>query len=298
MQILVTGGTGFIGEALLPALTGAGHEVWVLSREQHPDRERVRYLQDLDTLPAETPIDAVINLAGASLAGRRWNAAYKREIVASRLDTTRSLLELIARLDRAPGVLLNASAIGYYGASDDTPLDESAPPGAGFSAELCQQWEQLARGADVENVRVCLLRLGVVLDAGGGALTEMARPFRLGVANWIGDGRQYLSWVHRSDVVAAMLFLLENAALSGAFNVTAPAPVTSRELCNALKRRLRTLVTLPMPAAVMRLMVGEMADELLISGQRVVPRGLLDAGFSFDYPDIATALEAIEGKHA
>ena len=292
MQILVTGGTGFIGQALLPALTAAGHEVLVLSRGRHQDRKGVRYLQDLDSLPAETPVDAVINLAGASLAGRRWNAAYKREIVASRIETTRSILELVTRLDRAPGVLLNASAIGYYGASDDTPLDESAAPGQGFSAELCQQWEQVAAGAETAGVRVCLLRLGVVLDAGGGALAEMARPFRLGVANWIGDGHQYLSWVHRSDVVAAMLLLLENEALSGPFNVTAPAPVTSRELCDALKRQLRTLVTLPMPAAMMRLMVGEMADELLITGQRVVPAALTSAGFAFHHRTIDSALAA------
>ena len=292
MQILVTGGTGFIGQALVPGLTAAGHEVLILSRGRHRDQQGVRYLRDLDSLPSATPVDAVINLAGASLAGKRWNDAYKREIVDSRIDTTRAILDLVQRLDKAPGVLLNASAIGYYGASDDTPLDENAPPGVGFSAELCRHWEQVASGAEDRGVRVCLLRLGVVLDAGGGALTEMARPFRMGIANWIGDGHQFLSWVHRTDVVGAMLFLLENNALSGVFNVTAPAPVTSRELCDALKKQLRTLVTLPMPAPAMRLMVGQMADELLITGQRVVPSALVEAGFAFRYPDIDSALAA------
>ena len=292
MQILVTGGTGFIGQALVPALAEAGHELLILSRGHHKDEQGVRYLRDLDDLPAATPIDAVINLAGASLAGKRWNDAYKREILDSRIDTTRAVIELLERLDKPPGVLLNASAIGYYGASDSSPLDEHAPAGAGFSAELCQQWEQVASRAQDSGVRVCLLRLGVVMDAGGGALTEMARPFRMGVANWIGDGRQYLSWVHRTDVVGAMLFLLEDDTLSGAFNVTAPVPVTSRELCDAMKRQLRTLVTLPMPASVMRVMVGEMADELLITGQRVVPTALSEAGFSFRHPDIDSALAA------
>ena len=148
MQILVTGGTGFIGQALVPGLTAAGHEVLILSRGRHRDQQGVRYLRDLDSLPSATPVDAVINLAGASLAGKRWNDAYKREIVDSRIDTTRAILDLVQRLDKAPGVLLNASAIGYYGASDDTPLDENAPPGVGFSAELCRHWEQVASGAE------------------------------------------------------------------------------------------------------------------------------------------------------
>ena len=292
MQILVTGGTGFIGQALVPALVGAGYEVMILSRSHHQGEQGVRYLQDLDSLPASTHIDGIINLAGASLAGKRWNDAYKREIVSSRIDTTRAIVELVKRLDTTPGVLLNASAIGYYGPSDDSPLDESVMAGNGFSAELCDEWEQEAIRAESEGVRVCILRLGVVLDAGGGALTEMAQPFRMGVANWIGDGKQYLSWVHRADVVAAVMFLLEHEALSGPFNVTAPAPVTSRELCAALKQRLRTLVTLPMPGAVMRLMVGEMADELLITGQRVVPAALTAAGFEFRHSDIDSALAA------
>ncbi len=272
MQVLVTGGTGFIGQALVPALVAAGHQVLILSRGRHEDRVAVRYLQNLDGLPSDTPIDAVINLAGASLAGKRWTASYKREIVASRLETTESVLALIARLDRPPAVLLNASAIGFYGPSDATPLSEDAPAGSGFSAELCRDWEQLALSASAMGVRVCLLRLGVVLDGGGGALVEMARPFRFGVANWIGDGRQYLSWVHRTDVVAAMAFLLEHDALSGPVNVTAPAPVTSREFCDALKRHFRTVVSLPMPAPIMRLLVGEMAVELLITGERLVGR--------------------------
>ncbi len=292
MQILVTGGTGFIGQALVPALLAAGHTVIILSRGTHPDRAGIRYLQSLDAITGDEIIDAVINLAGASLAGRRWNAAYKNEIVASRIDTTQSLLDLFQRLERAPGVLLTASAIGYYGASDATALNESAPPGEGFSADLCRQWEQLASSAEAMGVRVCFLRLGVVLAAGGGALTEMARPFRLGVANWIGDGSQYLSWIHRDDAIAAMLFLLQDTSLSGPFNLTAPAPVTSRELCDALKRQLRTLVTLPMPAPVMRMMVGEMADELLISGQRVMPAALSAAGFTFQHGDIDSALAA------
>lgn len=295
MRILVTGGTGFIGSALLPALQAAGHEPEVLSRSKTGKDRGVHYLRSLDAL--EGDVDAVINLAGASLAGRRWNAAYKREIVASRLDTTAKLGAYFEAAQNAPRVWLNASAIGYYGPQDDQKLNEEAAPGSGFSAQLCQDWEAAAADA-AGQARLCLLRLGVVLDRDGGAYTQMAQPFRFGLGNWVGNGNQWLSWVHRADVVAAMLFLLNDESCSGAFNLTAPEPVTSRSFCTAMNRVHRTLLNLPMPAPVMRAMVGEMADELLLTGQRVLPQRLLDAGFSFQYPDIDSALAAIESKAA
>jgi uncharacterized protein (TIGR01777 family) len=294
MRILITGGTGFIGSALLPALQTAGHEPVVLSRSKTPgEADGVQYLRSLDALDGD--VDAVINLAGASLAGRRWNAAYKREIVSSRLDITGSLGEYFAARHSAPEVWLNASAIGFYGAQDDQKLTESSPPGTGFSAQLCQDWEAAAADAAGES-RLCLMRLGVVLDRHGGAYTQMAQPFRFGLGNWIGSGEQWLSWVHRADVIAAMLFLLDEEACAGVFNLTAPEPVTSRGFCTAMNGVHRTLLNLPMPGPVMRAMVGEMADELLISGQRVLPQRLLDAGFSYRYADLDEALAAIESK--
>lgn len=292
MHILLTGGTGFIGEALVPSLLAQGHELTILSRSRHTDTEGCRYIRNLDELADDERIHAAINLAGASLAGARWTASYKREIVESRLGTTGQLVECMQRLQVPPGVLLNASAIGYYGHGDQ-PVTEADDAGEGFSADLCRRWEEAASHAETLGTRVCLCRFGVVLDAGGGAFEELFRPFRFGLANWIGSGRQWLSWVHRNDVVAALTFLLEHDELSGAFNVTAPEPVTARGMCDAIKKRRKTLLTAPVPAPVMRIMLGEMADELLINGQKVLPQRLTNSGFTFSYPHIDDALRAI-----
>jgi uncharacterized protein (TIGR01777 family) len=293
MRILVTGGTGFIGTALVNRLLETNHSVTVLTRQQLESGDRLDYVSSLDTLKHDEKIDAVINLAGASLADRRWTRRYKQEIFSSRLDTTRDLVALLSRLEQTPATLLSGSAIGYYGHHGDESLDENGESLPGFAQDLCKQWESAALQARDLGVRVCLLRLGVVLDAGGGAFTQMDRPFRLGIANWMGHGRQWLSWIHRADVIAAIEFLLANETLSGPFNLTAPDPVTSRGFCEIMKRHRRTLLTAPVPALVMRLMVGEMADELLLNGQRVMPASLQDAGFTFRYPTLDDALKAI-----
>lgn len=290
MQILVTGGTGFIGEQLCERLLADSHNMILLTRQSLLDSDSCRYISDFGGIDSGERIDAVINLAGASLADRRWTRAYKEEIFASRLNTTAALLELLRRLEHKPAVVLSGSAIGYYGHHDDEELDEAGRITGGFSQDLCQQWEQLALTAQELGVRVCLLRLGVVLDRDGGAFPRMALPFKFGVANWMGSGRQWLSWVHRCDVVRAMLFLLEREDLEGPFNITAPRPVTSRGFCDAMKHRKQTLLSAPVPAALLRLMVGEMAEELLLKGQRVVPAALQEAGFVFDYPVLDEAL--------
>jgi uncharacterized protein (TIGR01777 family) len=293
MHSLITGGTGFIGTALVPALRSASWDVTILSRDSHDDSDGVRYVTSLDAL--QEPVDAVINLAGASLAAKRWNDAYKRKLRDSRLDTTAALGAHFTARGESPAVWLNASAIGYYGPRGDEVVDEDTASGHGFAAELCRDWEQAARDAAPDGTRLCLLRLGVVMDAGGGAYPQMAAPFRMGIANWVGDGQQYLSWVHRADVVAAMLFLLQHGEARGAFNVTAPEPVTSRGLCEVMETKHRRILRMPMPAPVMRLMVGEMADELLINGQRVLPKALGALGFEFRYRDLRSALDEIEG---
>lgn len=292
MQVLVSGGTGFIGTALVPALLDAGHQVVVLTRRHLPAREGLRYVQSLATLYGE-PVDAVVNLTGASMAGRRWSARYKRELVSSRLDTTGALVAFMRELDAPPSTLLSASAVGYYGHHTDAFLAEDGNSLPGFASDLCRGWEQVAAQAEELGVRTCYLRFGVVLDRDGGALEDMARPFRFGLANWLGSGDQWLSWVHRADAVAAILFLLDQPCLNGPFNVTAPTPVTSRDFCRAMRRRFRTLPPVPVPGPVLRLMLGEVADELLLSGQRAVPAALLEAGFNFRYRDIDAALGAI-----
>ncbi|WP_439107302.1 TIGR01777 family oxidoreductase [Congregibacter sp.] len=292
MRVLLTGGTGFIGEALVPALLEKGYTVCVLSRRPAPaESAKVEYVQTLDAITES--IDAVINLAGASLAAKRWSVAYKKEIVGSRLELTRELGEYFRKSGDAPSVWLNASAIGYYGSRGDEELNESSTAGEGFSAQLCRDWEAAAAEA-AGDARLCLMRLGVVLDAGGGAYPQMAQPFKMGLANWIGDGRQWLSWIHRDDVVSAFCYALDNAEIMGPLNVTAPNPTTSRGFCDAMRMVHRTLLALPMPGFVMRAMVGEMADELLVSGQRVLPASLEVSGFSFALPTLNAALEAIE----
>ncbi len=293
MRVLLTGGTGFIGMALTEALLASGSEVTVLSRRAQGDRPGCRFIQSLHAIATTEQLDAVVNLAGASLAARRWTAAYKREIVASRLETTRQVLDLLARQQHPPSVLLSASAIGYYGHHGDECLTESSAITPGFAQTLCSDWESLALRAQSIGVRVCLLRLGVVLDTGGGALAEMAKSFRFGVASWLGSGRQWLSWVHRRDVIRAMQFLLADIDLQGAFNLTSPVPVTGREFARALQAHHPTFIRAGVPAAVLRLLVGEMAEELLLNGQRVLPARLQAAGFTFSYPELDAALAAI-----
>jgi len=293
MNYLVTGGTGFIGTALIATLCSAGHAVTVLTRRPRPPQESVAFVTSLDAIPAQARFDGVVNLAGASLAGARWSASYKREIITSRLATTDSVINLLGRLQQPPAVLLSASAIGYYGHHGDEPLGEDGAVVPGFSQDLCQRWEAAALPATDFGTRVCLLRFGVVLDRDGGAMVQMARPFRFGIANWLGNGRQWLSWVHRKDAVAAIDFLLQRPDLAGPFNITAPEPVTSRGFCAAMKRQRRTLLTAPVPAPVMRLLAGEMAQELLLQGQRVLPDRLQAAGFRFGMPTLDDALGAI-----
>jgi uncharacterized protein (TIGR01777 family) len=293
MHYLITGGTGFIGTALIETLLRDGSSVTVLTRQSRQGRGPLNFVTSLDTVPADTRVDAVVNLAGASLAGARWSAAYKREIVSSRLATTEQLVGFLRRLEQPPEVLLSASAIGYYGHHGDEVLSEEGAVVPGFSSDLCRRWEAAAMEASDIGTRVCLLRFGVVLDSNGGAMAEMTKSFQLGVGSWIGSGRQWLSWVHRRDAIAAIQFLQQHPELAGPFNITAPEPVTSRGFCAAVQRHKRTVLSAPVPAPVIRLLVGEMADELLLNGQRVVPAGLQAAGFRFALPTIEAALAEI-----
>ena len=293
MQILVTGGTGFIGSALLPSLVAQGHELIVLTRQTLPSSGHIRYVTDLDQVAPETAVNAVINLAGASLAAKRWSVGYKAEIVNSRMDITKALLSWMESREQRPDAMCSASAIGYYGHQGDNELDEAGHSVPGFAQALCEQWESLAAGAAQLGVRTCLLRLGVVLDDGGGAFQQMALPFKLGVGNWVGSGEQWLSWIHRSDVITAITFLLGSDDCEGAYNLTAPQPITSKGFSAAMGRQGKLWISLPMPAALMRLALGEMAQELLISGQRVIPSRLQAAGFEFQYPTIDAALTEI-----
>lgn len=295
MRCLITGGTGFVGQALCPRLASAGHEVVILTRQSTPRmppgaRRAVTRLDELDA----GSFDAVINLAGAPIGDARWTESRKRLLLDSRVDTTARLVEWMGRVARPPQALVSASAVGYYGEQGDRPISEDTPPTPGFTHDLCAAWEREAQKAGALGVRVCVMRIGVVLDRDGGALTKMLPAFRLGAGGRLGAGRHYFPWIHRDDVVSVCQWLLENPRARGAYNVGAPNPVTNAQFTRALGRALGRPTVLPMPEAALKLLFGEMS-QLLLASDRMLPSRLLQEGFEFRYPELDGALAAIFG---
>jgi uncharacterized protein (TIGR01777 family) len=293
MIIAVTGSSGLVGTAVVNLLESGGHLVRRMVRRvpRSADHE-IHWDPAAGTIDAAelAAVDAVVHLAGENIAAHRWTDAFKAQLRDSRVRGTQLLCETIAGLSTRPSVLVSASAVGYYGNRGDELLAESSPPGRGFLAEVCQQWEaqtQLARDA---GVRVVNLRIGVVLSANGGALAEMLTPFKLGVGGPIGSGRQYLSWITIDDLARVIEFAIHTTSLTGPVNAVAPEPVTNREFTKNLGRVLRRPTALPMPAFAARLVFGEMADELLMTSTRVQPRALTVAGFTFQWPQLEPAL--------
>jgi uncharacterized protein (TIGR01777 family) len=283
MKVLLTGGTGFVGTRLRPALEKAGHEVRVVSRKPGAD---------FDWSPGSIrrgvgETDAIVHLAGEGIADRRWTAARKRALVESRVGTTRLLAEAAA--ERKPRCFLCASAVGYYGPSEAPGLTEDAPAGDDFLAKICVAWEASASAARAAGVRVATLRQGIVLHPAGGALGKMLPPFRMFVGGPVGTGEQWVSWIHMSDLAALVLFVLARDDASGPFNATAPQPVRMRDFARAIGRALHRPSVVPVPSLVPRLLLGEGAD-VLLTGQHVVPRRATEAGFRFSFPEIDPAL--------
>lgn len=299
MRVLMTGGSGFLGRALTERLLAGDAGVTWLSRTPSglgrvPPAVDVRGYGDLG---AGDRFDVVVNLAGAGIADRRWSEGRKQVLLESRLGPTRKLLEWMAGAGHRPRLLLSGSATGWYGNQGDAPLDERSGFHDEFAHELCARWEAAALQAETLGVATVLLRTGVVLHPDGGMLGRLSLPFRLGLGGRLGDGRQYLSWIAREDWVEAVRFLiarhpLTDGGLHGPFNLTAPAPVTNAEFTREFARELRRPAPLPVPATALRLALGEMAT-LLLDGQRVLPRGLLQLGFGFRCPRIGEALSAV-----
>ena len=296
MRILISGGTGLIGRALCPALLLAGHQVTVLSRSPGTVRRlcgsQVAPLADIASWHSAMRFDAVINLAGAPIAQSRWSPRYKQVLRDSRSGLTSALLARGAQLGQAPAVMLSGSAVGYYGNSDIALLDEAAPPGTDFAAQLCREWEQAASAAQAHGTRVCLLRTGLVLARDGGMLASMRTPFRLGLGARIGDGRQWMSWIHLDDYVAAVMRLLGDPRASGPVNMTAPHPVSNLALTQALARALGRRARLAVPAWLLEAALGERAL-LLVGGQSVIPARLSADNFHFAHPTLERALADI-----
>jgi uncharacterized protein (TIGR01777 family) len=283
MKIVVAGGTGFLGTPLVERLKERGDDVIVLTRsgrglEWHP--------------PAHGPwsaevanADVVINLAGENVGEGRWSQSRKQRLVSSRLDATHALVEAMRANPSKPRTFISASAVGYYGLLGDQIADETSPRGRGFLAELTEKWEAAAREAEPFS-RLVILRFGVVLDNSGGALKKMLLPFRLGAGGPIGSGKQWMSWIDREDTLRAIEWAIDNPTARGVYNVTASTPARNRDFAKALGRAIHRPAFLPTPAIPLRILFGDMADEVLLGGQRVVPARITGEGFTFRYPTL------------
>lgn len=291
MNILVTGSSGLVGSALVPRLRQKGHRVVCLVRRT-PKENEVRWYPDQGILQGTLVqgFDAVIHLAGDSIADGRWTPNKKKRLRDSRVQPTRLLAETIAQVQPPPKVFIGASAIGYYGNRGDEVLTETSSAGTGFLAGVCRDWEAATQPLKAVGVRVVNLRIGIVLSTRGGALAKMLTPFRLGIAGNMGDGRQYYSWISLRDLVSVIEHCLENPALQGPVNAVAPASVPNSVFTKALGRALSRPTFIPMPAFAARLVMGEMANELILASARVTPEKLTREGFKFEDADIEGAL--------
>ena len=300
MKVAITGATGFIGKRLIEEFGRQGIEFIVITR--NPSRAQQVFPQAAGFVEWNPPegslspsdlagLDGVVNLAGASVA-QRWTARAKDAIRNSRMDSTRLVVDAITGLDTPPPVLVSTSAIGFYGPRDSTRLSEDSPTGSDYLAEVCRQWEAESQKAAASGIRVVNPRIGIVLGRGGGAMANMLTPFKLGVGGPIGDGSQWMSWVHIDDVAGLLAYSLTNDSLSGPVNVTAPEPATNRNFAKTLGRVLHRPAILPTPVFALRLGFGEFAD-ILATGQRVLPEKALAAGYRFRFPELQEALSEV-----
>jgi hypothetical protein len=288
--VLITGGSGFIGHHLCREMLANGWRVEVLTRNAARACKRIPSCAIArESLAQASEATAIVNLAGEDIAGSRWTKRQKQRLISSRLQVTVELLDAIAQWQRPPSVLVSGSAVGYYGARGAAMLDEDAAPGDEFQSELCLRWEEMAAVAANHGTRVCRIRTGLVLDAHEGALASMLTPFKLGLGGPLGDGRQYLCWIHIRDQVRAIRHLVETAACEGPFNLSAPEPVTNNEFTQTLARVLDRPRLGWVPAPLLRAAVGERA-RLMLTGQRVLPSALERSGFEFQHPDLHGAL--------
>ncbi len=299
-RLLVSGGTGFIGKALCGYLQARGYSITVLTRnpakwQSAPAAPGIDYVSSLNELDDQLVWYGVVNLAGEPLSSGRWNARRKAVYRDSRVETTEQIAQWTHQLARPPEVFLSASAIGWYGHWQDEPLDESSTAHDGYTHQLCRDWEAAATEHLASGCRSCVVRIGIVLGEGEGPLPAMLFPARLGLGGPMGTGSQWWSWIHIDDLIRLFHFLLEKDDVRGPVNGTAPNPVTQRAFARALGRQLRRPALLPLPGFMASLILGEFADEILLNGQRVLPTKSLLGGFSFEFPELGSALSDILG---
>lgn len=293
MRYLVTGGSGFVGRALCAELVRADNEITVLTRNpEAAGRSLPATVRCIARLADCGPVDTVINLQGENLSAGRWTATREQAFRSSRIGFTRALVEWMRTLPQAPTALINASAIGWYGDRGDEVLTEASTGGADFAASLCADWEAEARKAEALGLRVCIVRIGVVLDRDGGALAKMLPAFQLGGGGRLGPGTQWMSWITRRDLVRLLRWLAASPDARGVFNATAPQPVRNEAFSRLLGRALRRPAVLPMPAFLLRALFGEMSS-LLLGSRRVMPDAARSAGFVFEHATLAAAFEAV-----
>jgi len=294
MNILITGGTGFIGSELCSHLLTKRHTLVVKSRHPEVVKGNMRGISSLNQLTAEESFDAVINLAGEPIADKRWSIAQKKRISQSRLNTTQELIEYFNAAAHKPSLFISGSAIGYYGVgSTDEAVDETGSGDDSFSSSLCAEWEASALQAESLGIRTCLLRTGIVLGKDGGALKKMIMPFKLGLGGRMGSGRQWMSWIHLQDLIGIIDYCINHETITGPINGTAPYPVTNAAFTEALGKALHRPTLLRMPAEIVRLLMGEMGMELLLAGKFVLPAKIEKAKFKFKYEHLDEAFSDI-----
>lgn len=316
-KILITGGTGFIGKPLCAELLKKSYKLTVVSRQPNKVPAPIKGIKSFSEIAATESFDVVINLAGEPIADKRWTKIQKQKIIESRIQTTQSLIEFIRTRERPPEVIISGSAIGYYGVGyyrvgnavvdniaddnavdanlsvEDSDIDESGTPDQSFSSQLCQAWENTVKELDDKRIRICFLRIGIVLEKNGGVLKKMLTPFSLGLGGKMGNGKQWMPWIHRDDLIAIIERAIDDDTFVGPINCTAPNPVTNDAFTEHLSHQLNRPAFFHLPSPFVRLLMGQMGEELLLSGKRVIPKALLDNGYRFKYSQLSSALSAI-----
>jgi len=291
MNFLITGGTGLIGSALCRRLLADNHNIVILSRRPKQVMPPLHAVQYLTQLKADQLFDVVINLAGEAITDKRWGASQKQRISNSRFNISEALIKYLENTPHKPKLLVSGSAIGYYGLGiGDAELDETALGDESFSSQLCQHWESIALQAEELGIRCCILRTGIVLAKEGGALSKMMPVFKMGLGGRIGSGQQWMSWIHLDDLLGIILHCIEQPEISGPINGTAPRPVRNRVFSKTLAKALKRPCVLPLPAQLVRILMGQMGEELLLSGQKVMPIKALKSGYKFQYESLESAL--------